>query len=96
MANVEDTLAQRNNVHGDYAKSASIKDEVLARLECTPNWEKMDSVGRQTIRMIVEKLGRVMFGDWSFVDHWHDIAGYSTLMQHHCEDINHAKSPSKD
>ena len=96
MANVEDTLVQRNNVHGDYTKSASIKDQIILRLERSPNWDKMDSVGRQTLRMIVEKIGRVMFGDWSFVDHWHDIAGYSTLMQYHCEDIANAESSSKD
>lgn len=92
MANVESTLAQRQNVHGDYARSAGVKDELLRRLECTPNFEQMDSVGRTTLRMIVEKLGRIMFGDWSFADHWHDIAGYATLMDRHCQEIQNGKA----
>lgn len=96
MANVNDTLEQRKNVHGNYAVSAQMKDDILYRLQTTPNFDDMDAVGRTTLRMIVEKIGRIMYGDWSFVDHWHDIAGYATLMQNHCEDLHDAKSFNKD
>lgn len=81
---VEDTLKQRNNVHGNYARSAGVKDKVLEEFSKTDNWKKLGAEGRQTVRMIVEKLGRVMYGDCFFPDHWHDIAGYATLMEGVC------------
>ena len=81
IMNVEDTLAQRGKVHGDYTESSIVKDEILAAIECTPNWRKMSPGGREALRMIVEKIGRIMVGDWKFADHWHDIAGYATLME---------------
>lgn len=83
---VEETLNQRKNVHGNYAHSAGIKDKVLEEFSKTDNWKKLGAEGRQTVRMITEKLGRIMYGDCFFPDHWHDIAGYATLMEKFCND----------
>lgn len=83
---IEETLNQRNNVHGNYARSAGVKDKVLEEFSKTDNWKKLGAEGRQTVRMIVEKLGRIMYGDCFFPDHWHDIAGYAMLMEKFCND----------
>ena len=82
---VEDTLKQRKNVHGDYRRAAGIKDKMLEEFSKTDNWKQLGAEGHETIRMIVEKLGRIMYGDCFFSDHWHDIAGYATLMERICE-----------
>lgn len=85
---VSDTLKQRANVHGNYVESASFKDLVLNEcINCkTGNWEKLGPAGRQAIHMIIEKLGRIMYGDPLFSDHWHDIAGYATLMDNYLKE----------
>ena len=82
---VENTLNTRAAVHGNYVDAASFKDSVLQEcVNCkTGNWEKLGPVGRQTVHMIIEKLGRIMYGDPLFSDHWHDIAGYATLMDNY-------------
>ena len=93
MPNITDTLNQRKNVHGDYCQAALIKDDILQVLSNeTTTYSCMGPVGRETIRMIVEKLGRIAGGDWHFVDHWHDIAGYATLMVEYLE-RNSLKEP---
>lgn len=81
MATINETLKQRGNVHGNYPTSAVFKDRVLSLCTELPNWKKLGAPGRETVRMIVEKLGRIMLGDCEFIDHWHDIAGYATLME---------------
>lgn len=81
MPSVEETIKQRFSVHGDYANAATFKDRVISQCTELPNWKKLGPSGRETVRMIVEKLGRIMFGDCGFPDHWHDIAGYATLME---------------
>ena len=86
MESISKTLKTRRNAHGDYATSARFKSEMLDLCERTTNWHRLDGVAKETIRMIVEKLGRVLHGDPTFTDHWHDIAGYATLMEHTCDD----------
>lgn len=31
--------------------------------------------------MILHKIARIMNGDPDHIDHWHDIAGYATLIE---------------
>jgi hypothetical protein len=40
----------------------------------------MPSAQLHGLRMIVDKISRIVCGDPDFVDHWRDIAGYATLV----------------
>lgn len=81
MSRLENTLSERRSIHGDYVDSAMLKDTILTVLEVRPEWLQMDSVAKETIRMIVEKLGRIVCGKHTYPDHWLDIAGYATLAE---------------
>ena len=34
---------------------------------------------KESLEMIVHKIGRILAGDPSFQDHWDDIAGYAKI-----------------
>ena len=80
MTNLQDTLKVRKNVHGNFCESAVTHDKLMDVVWNTPNWSHMDAAKRRSIHMICEKLSRILWGDYNFADHWHDIAGYATLI----------------
>ena len=77
---IEETLKTRGNVHGDFVSSAQFKDAVNSMVRLTPNYDCMGRACRQALFMIVEKMGRILYGDPHFADHWHDISGYAKLI----------------
>jgi len=38
-------------------------------------------VQRQALRVIVDKLARILNGDPDYIDSWHDLCGYATLVE---------------
>lgn len=77
---IEETLKTRGNVHGDFVESAVFKDAVGKLIRLTPNYDRMGHACRQAMFMIVEKMGRILYGNPTFADHWHDISGYAKLI----------------
>ena len=77
---IEETLKVRGNVHGDFVDSAYFKVGVEGLIRSTPNYYRMDPACRQALFMIVEKMGRILYGEPIFADHWHDISGYAKLV----------------
>lgn len=88
MSDIQTTLKQRQNVHGDFVQSAYTKRMIMLQIENSPNWKFMHGAEQQAIAMIVEKLGRILYGDHLFADHWHDLAGYATLGEKFAEGDN--------
>ena len=80
MADLNETLAQRGSVHGDFRDHASATQRLKQVLHSCPNWTGMWHVHQEAAEMIVHKLGRILAGDPDHHDHWHDIAGYATLV----------------
>jgi hypothetical protein len=76
---IEKTLKQRQKTHGDFATHAAISQELKAVL-----W-KHDFQGLapdqcEALEMICHKIARILNGNPDTHDHWHDIAGYATLV----------------
>jgi len=76
---IEDTLAERATTHGDYSDHAAITQS-FKYLMRGRGWERLNDCEREALEMIVHKIGRILAGDPHFRDHWHDIAGYATLV----------------
>lgn len=87
MSDVNATLKQRGNVHGNFNESSVTKRKLMAVAEQSPNWQAMSPAHQCAVNMIIEKLGRVLHGDHEFADHWHDIAGYATLGERACDNV---------
>jgi hypothetical protein len=78
--NVETILAQRGKDYGDYASKAQFIQNMKLLIRMSPNWFDLDPDMRESMEMIVHKMGRIAYGDPSHLDSWIDIAGYAKLV----------------
>lgn len=90
-ADLNETLKERGSVHGDFRDQATATQRLKQVMQSCPNWTALTHVHRDAAEMIAVKLGRILAGDPDHHDHWHDIAGYATLV---ARDIEARKSPS--
>jgi len=98
--NVADTLKQRGSIYGSYGKVCSSRVEIMNVLKqhhFIVNNEQMSEETAMGFSDLVLKLVRAA-GKPSYVDSFHDLAGYATLMEKQA--IEEAKemqdSPTKD
>lgn len=78
---IQDTLKERGSRYGDFSDNARVTEQLLSALESAPSWEKAGPLQRQGAYMICHKLSRAFCGDPSYVDNWHDISGFATLVE---------------
>jgi hypothetical protein len=80
-APTEELLAQRGTTHGDYADHARITQELKSTImKNDPYFSRLNDMQRESLDMIVHKIGRILAGNPNFADHWDDIAGYARLV----------------
>jgi len=76
---IEKTLAQRAKTHGNFKTHAEISQQLKLVL-----WEhsyyNLDPDQCEALEMIAHKIARILNGNPNAHDHWHDIAGYATLV----------------
>lgn len=75
------TLAQRGGRYGQFKDHAKIAQGVQDVLRAAPNWNKLDPDMRQALSVIADKMARILNGDPYYSDSWHDIQGYSKLVE---------------
>lgn len=82
---IEDTLKDRGERYGNFEDHAMITQRLkqVARefSEKSATRDKMDVHHWEALDMIFHKIGRILNGDPDYVDNWHDIAGYATLVE---------------
>lgn len=79
---VEDTLKVRIPTNGNLPDQAQCSQElkdVVRRFQMS--WSRLTHCQREALDMILHKIGRVIAGNADHADHWHDIAGYATLVE---------------
>lgn len=81
MTTIDTTLNDRAKTHGNFAHHSTITQLIKDAITCQPNWRILDPDQREALDMIAHKIGRILAGDPNHVDHWHDIAGYATLVE---------------
>jgi hypothetical protein len=77
---IEDTLEQRDEVYGNFEDQAMITMRLKAVIRALIKWERLACDQQEALEMICVKMARIMNGDPNYVDNWHDIAGYATLV----------------
>ena len=80
MMDIDATLAERGSRYGDYATHAGITQDIKRAMADAPNWSRLDDDMRETLEMIAHKIGRILNGDPTYHDSWHDIIGYTKLV----------------
>ena len=53
----------------------------MAVIKNSPNGHIMPYAHEEALHMICSKIARIMNGDINHLDSWHDIGGYSKLIE---------------
>jgi hypothetical protein len=93
MTTIENTLAERGARYGDFRDHAvmaqALQDDMRHR---DYGWDKLNSVQKQALTVIADKIARILTGDPNYADNWHDIQGYAKLVE---ERLNAPPPPPK-
>lgn len=79
---VDETLNQRHDTYGYFIHLANVSQQLKKVLFHELAIRNKDLVPDQleALEMILHKIARIVNGDETHVDSWHDIAGYATLV----------------
>ena len=80
-SDVNSTLSTRGNSHGDFIQNGRVMQDLKDLIRTGPSYSQLTSYQREAVDMICHKLGRIVCGNPNFTDHWHDICGYSQLVE---------------
>jgi len=81
-ASVDATLAERDARYGAFATQATIAQGIKEAFQYdTSKWETLDNDMRESLDMIASKIARILNGDPTYADSWHDIVGYAKLIE---------------
>lgn len=81
MESIESTLKERGNRYGSFKGHAEITQSLKRCMQETPNWSSLDDSMKESLEMVAHKIGRILNGDPTYADSWHDIAGYAKLVE---------------
>lgn len=76
---IQKTLKERQKTHGNFQTHAQISQELKAVL-WKHDFQELEHDQVEALEMICHKIARILNGNPNHKDHWHDIAGYSTLI----------------
>jgi hypothetical protein len=83
---VKALLNERGKTHGNYTDHARITQRLKLivyqeiELRYPRGQDELSMEAKESIDMILHKIGRIIAGDATFADHWDDIAGYAKLV----------------
>ena len=77
---VDATLTERGNRYGKFKDHAELSQKLKEAMYCTDGWECLSADMREALEMIQHKVARILNGDPTYADSWHDIAGYAKLV----------------
>ena len=80
---IEATLAERQAQYGCFEDVAFVTENIMAVLSKvrTNGLNDLPYPHRMALYMIASKMARIVNGDFNYRDNWHDIGGYSKLVE---------------
>jgi hypothetical protein len=81
MTKIDDTLATRDARYGTFMDNASCAQLIKSAFRSGANWNKLENDQKEALEQIASKIGRMLTGDFNYVDSWHDITGYAKLVE---------------
>ncbi len=81
LTGVAATLAQREVTYGAFNMHSYITQNLKGAMKDSPNWDILEPSMKEALEMIQHKIGRILNGDPTYPDSWHDISGYATLVE---------------
>ncbi len=80
MRDIHATIETRARTHGNFEEQARTAVAIKRAVYSSPNARKLSDDQREALDQITVKLARLMHGDHNEPEHWHDLAGYATLV----------------
>lgn len=77
---IETTLAERGDRYGSFEHHADIAQRLQDVMRVEAGWTALAADQRQALTVIADKIARMLNGDPSYRDNWHDIVGYAKLV----------------
>ena len=81
MSELDKTLAQRGEVYGRFVDHAAISQSIKRAMRAAPGWQELPDDMRESLEMLAHKVARILNGNPDYVDCWHDIQGYTALVE---------------
>ena len=80
---IEATLAERQAQYGCFEDVAFVTESIMATLSKVRvnGLSDLPHPHRMALYMIASKMARIVNGDYNHKDRWHDIGGYSKLIE---------------
>lgn len=79
--NIESTLAERGTRYGVFKEHSRITQSIKRAMQDSPNWNDLADDQKEALEMVAHKVGRILNGDPNYIDSWHDIIGYTKLVE---------------
>lgn len=81
MTDVGATLKERGGRYGDFSELSRVSQGMKNIMRSSTNWDKLPDDMKESLDMNIHKISRILTGDFDYVDNWHDISGYCTLVE---------------
>lgn len=81
LSGIDATLSLRGERYGEFKDHASISQGLKAVMRAAPKWALLSADKKEALEMVVHKIARILNGDPEYVDSWHDIVGYASLVE---------------
>jgi hypothetical protein len=78
---VDATLTERGKNYGDFTDNADYAQRIKQAFYESKAWHNMPTYMQEALDLIASKIGRMLSGDPFYLDNWHDIGGYTTLVE---------------
>ena len=78
---IEATLAERQAQYGCFVGVANTTGALMAVIKNSKNGSTLPYAHEESLHMICSKIARIVNGDYNHKDSWHDIGGYSKLIE---------------
>ena len=78
---IDKTLAEREITHGNFEQKSFFIQMIKETMRHQDAWDYLDADMQEALDMIATKIGRILMGNANHKDNWHDIAGYSLLIE---------------
>lgn len=97
--NVEETIKVRDHRYGGFASESEISmvlkgivryenfDDHRTRV-FRQGWTRLSPAQQSALDLIFLKVARIINGDPTYIDNWHDIGGYALLIERLLEKEN--------
>ena len=83
MSDIKAILHERGERYGTFVGHATISQSLKQVMFSVG--KELDNDQAEALEMIAHKIARILNGNPDTHDHWHDIAGYATLVANDLE-----------